>query len=211
MKIDNQPVIPNRPPTQLEKDFWDKLTAILLKEEELPYAESVRAYRQLEAEFVNQATDSGATLDINRPIAETIFSAGCRQQQPFEVCRDNWNVLVELGFSNVATYCSMAWHYVDACVYSAQYEVGLEMIDMVTTEIQCRLEDPALTKQANDFYHGQLLNFGILRERLIAYKSSEAEGIAWDERREAEIDARPCSDDENYQTNTPNATSCKKE
>jgi hypothetical protein len=191
MRIDNYRVIPNRPPTPKESAFWKKLTAIVVKGLDMEYADVVHAYRQLEEEFINDSgNDVLDPLETKRHIAECILRAAHDAEQPFEVCRDNWDALVELGFSSIDTFCNMAWFYADSCLFNAQYDAGIDVLDMVIAEIHRRLDEPGLICQKEKYYDQELDSLETLREGLIAYKSSEAEGDAWDERRESESDAR---------------------
>jgi hypothetical protein len=192
MQIDNYPVIPDRPPTPKESQFWTRLTDILRKQLDMKYADLVDAYRQLEQEFIHDSDDDALdTRETKRHIAECILVAAHDHEQPFEVCRDAWNMLVELGFSNLHSFANKAWFYAHCCLFNAQYEVGLEVIDEAIAEIERRLDEPNLICRAETYYDHELNSLDPLREGLVAYKSSKAEGDAWNERREAEIDAHP--------------------
>jgi hypothetical protein len=192
MQIDNYPVIPDRPPTPKESQFWTRLTDILRKQLDMKYADLVDAYRQLEQEFVHDSDDDALdTRETKRHIAECILVAAHDHEQPFEVCRDAWNMLVELGFSNLHSFANKAWFYAQCCLFNAQYEVGLGVVDAAIAEIERRLDEPNLICRAETFYDHELNSLDPLREGLVAYKSSKAEGDAWNERREAEFDAQP--------------------
>ena len=191
MRIDNYPLIPDRPPTPKESEFWKKLTDILKKELDIEYMDIVHAYRHLEQEFIDDNDDKEIdALETKRRIAETILMAARDHEQPFDVCRDNWNALVELGFSSIDKYSTMCWCYADCCLFNAQYDVGIEVLDGVIAEIHRRLDEPGLICRREKYYDQELDNLETLREGLLAYQSSEAEGDAWDERREAASDAR---------------------
>ena len=191
MRIDNHILDPDRAPTPKEVEFWNKLSAILVRELDMPYGDIVRAFRQLEEEFAHHAGyNEWEVLETKRRIAECMLRAAHDAEQPFDVCHDNWNALVELGFSSIETFCNNAWFYADCCLCNGHHDAGIEVVDMVIAEIERRLEEPGLTRQAEEYYDGQLIRLGTLREGLVAYKSSEAEGQAWEERQDAEMEAR---------------------
>jgi hypothetical protein len=192
MRIDNLPVLSNREPDPDEAAFWTKLAATLVKALDMEcLPDIVRAYRQLEAESLPHAGDDSAKiLEIKRLIAHGILMAGHEHEQAFEVYRDTWNVLVELGFSNIQMLCSVAWYYAYCCMLEAQYDIGLSVLDEVTTEIYQRLAEPGLTKWTKSYYDGELTTLKKLREGLVAFQSSTTEGTAWVHRRDAEYDAR---------------------
>lgn len=191
MRIDNNTLDPNRSMDPKEVAFCREVEAILVKETEMEYADIVRAYQNIQDKFVNHAADDEwEVLETKRRIAERIFRAGYESEQPFEVCRDNWNAMVELGFSSIGTLCTTAWFYADSCLYAGHYDAGIDVLDMVMKEIHRRFEEPALTEHAKKYYHKELTDLGKLREGLVAFKSSEAEGIAWAQREEAEREAR---------------------
>lgn len=194
MRIDNYTRDLNSPLDPKEVAFCRKFEAILVGALEMEYGDVVRAFRQLEDEFVHRVDyNEWEVLETQRRIAEGILCVAHDAEQPFDVCRNNWNALVELGFSSIEMFCNMAWFYADCCLLNAQYDTGLEVLDMVVEEIHRRLEVPGLTSHAEKYYDTELDHLGTLREGLNAYKSSEAEGNAWDERRDAESEAQESS------------------
>lgn len=192
MQIDNYPVMPDKPPTPKENQFWKRLADIARKQLDMEYADLIDAYRQLEQEFVHDRDDNALdTLETKRHIAECILVAAHDHEQPFEVCRDAWNMLVELGFSNLHSFANKAWFYAHCCLFNAQYDVGLAVIDEAIAEMERRLDEPNVICRFEAFYDHELNSLDTLREGIVAHKSSKAEGDAWSERREAEIDAQP--------------------
>ena len=190
MKIDNYPHIRDRPTTPKESEFWKKLTAILVKEPDMEYADVVHAYRQLEDEFVKRADEGEVdALETKRHITERILRAAHDAEQPFDVCRDAWNALVELGFSSIDTYCNMAWFYAKSCMFNGQYDTGIDVLDLVSTEIHRRCDEPGLIKWKKDHFDEELTTLGKLRDGLVAFQTSEEDGIAWNDRNDAADDA----------------------
>lgn len=190
MRIDNHLLDPDRTADPREFRFSRRVEAILVKTPMMTYAEVVHAYQALEAEFIQDAGyNEWEALETKRRIAEAMLQSAHMLEQPFETCRDNWNALVELGFSSIQTLCNMAWLYVDSCLFHAHYDAGLEVIDTVFAEIHRRLEEPSITREAEEYYDQEITSFGKLHDGLVAHLSSEAEGIAWDERRETAADS----------------------
>ncbi len=167
IRIDDNRLDPKRPPNPKEDAFCDEAEAILVKEAKMEYADVVRAYRQIEEKFVNHAGyDDREVLETKRRIAESIFTAGCRQEQPFEVCRDNWNALVDLGFSTIETFSNMTWFYADCCLLHRQYEMGLALVEPLIAEFETALADPTCTEQAKRFYNQELEPLRKIRDEL---------------------------------------------
>lgn len=192
MRIDNHPVLPDRDPDPDEAEFWSKLTSTLikaLKMEELP--DIVHAFRQVEAESISRASDDAVKIvEVKRHIAHTILTVAHRHEQSFEVARDAWNALVELGFSDITTCCIKAWFYADSCLFNKQYDAGLAVLEDALAELGQWLQTTVLKPKVKEFYYKELESLHHLRDGLIAHKSSEAEGKAWSDRKDAEIDAR---------------------
>ena len=167
MRIDDNALGPSRPMDPKEVAFCRKTEAILIKEPEMQYADIVRAYREIEEEFVNHAGyDDWEVLETKRRIAESIFRAACDSEQPFDVCRDNWNTLVELGFSSIEMFSTMTWFYADCCLLHEQNEIGLALVEPLIAELETALADPACTEQAARFYNQELRPLRELRDEL---------------------------------------------
>ncbi len=174
--------------------------AAWLKTRDSSFTQKVDEYRQVEQEFVQRAGDDAFfVLETKRCIAEAILRQANVTNQPFNVCQDIWNELVQLGFSNIESTCTMSWFYADCCLHNKQYDAGLEVLDTVIAEIHLRLDEPALTRHAVMYYNHELTRLGKHREGLVAFQTSEAEGIAWVKRRDAEIDAQRPSPQEQHE------------
>lgn len=192
MRIDNPLVILQSTPGPADDEFWKKFKAIPISSRKTNYAAIVDAYRQLEEEFLQVAANGEFdVLGMKRTMAQRLMIAAHDHKQPFEVCRSIWNSLVVLGFSSVEIFCSMAGIYADCCLLHKHYDTGLEVVDIVMTELRRRLEEPGLTRFTENYCDQELSFLELRREELLAYKASTADGDAWNERREAEIEARP--------------------
>lgn len=190
MRIDNHLLDPDRPADPREDRFRRRIESILVKTPTMAYAEVSHAYREIEAEVIqNAGYDEWEVLETRRRIAEAMVQSAHMLEQPFETCRDNWNALVELGFSSIQTLCNMAWFYADSCLFHAHYDAGLEVLELVLAEIHRRLDEPNITQEAEEYYDQEITSLEKLYAGLVAHRSSEAEGIAWDENREAAVEA----------------------
>jgi hypothetical protein len=159
-----------------------------LKTYEVGFAEAVREYRQVEADFAARAPDDEFFVtETRRRIAESILMAAHSHVPPFEECRNAWKDLLCLGFSTLYTRSLMTGFYADCCLYNDQFDAGLAVVEPLIAEFEQQLDT---ITGSTTFCHQQLASLKKLREGLIAFQTSGAEGAAWVDRRDAEYDAR---------------------
>ncbi len=108
-----------------------------------PFAEGVHQYRQIEVKFVDScAGDESLTLETRRRIAEMILREANIHEQPFQICQNAWNELVDLGFSNNAVASTMAWYYGECCLFNEEFDAGTTALEPVMTELRRRINEP---------------------------------------------------------------------
>ncbi|TKC95705.1 hypothetical protein [Polyangium fumosum] len=131
----------------------------------------VEDYRRAEVKYVARMGDSASgVLEINRRIAEWILWAAQRRHPPFEVCREAWNDLVRVGFTDIERECTMTGFYADCCAYDEKPEVGLAVLERLLAEIERRLEERRSTQSPTEFYEEELEKLGDLRDELEAQR-----------------------------------------
>ncbi|HVK69445.1 MAG TPA: hypothetical protein VM694_33540 [Polyangium sp.] len=102
----------------------------------------VADYRRIEADFAPRAGDASRRFmrTVKRRIAEDLLWAASRLEQPFEVCRDAWNELVRLGFTDLWEQCQTAQTYVASCLRTHKPEEGLAVLEPLIAELERGLE-----------------------------------------------------------------------
>ena len=151
----------------------DRLFRDALKKK-LSFAEAVDAFRRLEAEFVARAGDDDfVVLETRRRIAEYILMVADAHHPPLEVCRQAWNDLVCLGFSNIGQQRVMAWYFAECCRYDENPEEGLAVLLPLVAELERGLEEARATQSDTDFYEYHLEPLRKLRDVLLAQRRGE--------------------------------------
>lgn len=131
------------------------------------FPQMVKEYRQVEREFVQRAGDDEFfVLETKRRIAEAILRQAIATNQPFNVCQDIWNELVQLGFSNINTTCAMSWFYGDSCLRNAQAAAGIAIIEPLVVEFERMLADPAVTEEDAECCRYEIERLSKLRQAL---------------------------------------------
>ncbi|MDI1483933.1 hypothetical protein [Polyangium sp. y55x31] len=161
---------------QLLSEFGKAHDALLVRslERNRTFAEAVDDYRRLEAEFVARAGDSElGVLETRRRIAEAILLLANEKHPPFEVCREAWNELVRLGFTNIHVRCMKTWCYAECCRYDEKPEEGLAVLEPLIAELERGLEEAKAAKRRTGFYEQELERLGDLRGALLAQQRGQ--------------------------------------
>ena len=139
-----------------------------LKTNDGPFADTLQAFKAVEAEFVARARgDEVWVLEIKRRVAEVLLSEA-HGSQPFDTCQKLWNDLLRLGFTNIERKCMMTWFFADCCRKSKQPEVGLSVLEPLFAELESVLAEPTMTEDSAGYYQDQLTKMGRLRAKLKA-------------------------------------------
>lgn len=145
------------------------IDAAWLRTRDSSFTQKVDEYRQVEREFVQRAGgDAFFVLETKRGIAEAILRQANVTNQPFNVCQDIWNELVQLGFSNIEVTCTMSWFYADCCRHNKQLDVGLSVLEPLIAEFERLLADPTVAEDAAEYYRYEIDKLGKLRDKLKA-------------------------------------------
>ncbi|MDC0748962.1 hypothetical protein [Polyangium mundeleinium] len=159
---------------QLGQEFANASEAILAKSFERDFVDVAEDYRRLEAEYVARMGDHEfGVLETKRRIAEDILSAAHSKHPPFEVCREVWNELVHLGFSNTFRECLMSGFYADCCAYDEQPEEGLAVLEPLLAKLQRRLDEAKAVQKPTRFYEQELGKLHDLQGALLAQQRGQ--------------------------------------
>lgn len=159
---------------QIGMEFADASDVILTRSFEREFVDVVEDYRKLEAEYIaRMGGHEFGVLETKRRIAEDILSAAHSKHPPFEVCRDAWNDLVRLGFSNTFRECLMTGYYADCCAYDERPEEGLAVLEPLLVKLQRQLEEARATQRPTGFYVDNIKYLGDLRGELLAQQRGE--------------------------------------
>ena len=190
------------PPTPEEERsaaLWDEFSKACLavfktfaRTRERSFVDVAADYRRVEAEFTARAGEDEATQDlvlsVKERIADDLLRAATMLEQPFEVCREAWNEVVRLGFSDLWEQCWMARRYVEACLRTHKPEEGLAVLEPLLAELERGLEAELLRRseaQAKGevpmqagltptYYRDMLRSFVELRDKLEAQRKGHA-------------------------------------
>jgi hypothetical protein len=131
------------------------------------FADVVHDYRQIEADFVHRpGGNEFHVLETKRRIAEAILLATHSHRQPFDVCRNAWNDLLHLGFTNLRTKCTESWFYADCCLFNEQFDAGLAVLEPLMIEVRQQIDDPAGSWR--QYYQDELVRLEKLHTQLQA-------------------------------------------
>jgi hypothetical protein len=161
---------------QLFSEFVMASNAVLLKSlDRTPsYTEIVDDYRRIEAAFVaRMGENEPGVLEIKRRIAESILWLAHEYNPSFDVCRDAWNYLVSLGFTDLNTRCMESSIYADCCAYDEQPEEGLAVLEPLLAQLRREIEAVRATQQTTEFYDDEIEKLGDLRDELLAQQRGE--------------------------------------
>ncbi|MDC0746962.1 hypothetical protein [Polyangium mundeleinium] len=138
------------------------------------FAEDVVDFRRIEAEFVARVAENEFdVLEARRRIAEHILSAAQSYHAPFEVCREAWNDLVRLGFTEKFMEYLEARIYADCCAYDEKPEEGLAVLEPLLAELERRREERMAAQQSTDFQDHYIEYLGDLRDELLAQQRGQ--------------------------------------
>ena len=151
----------------------DRLLLAALKEE-LSFTEAVDAFRRLEAEFVVRGCDDEWDVrETRRRIAEYILRVADAHHPPFEVCRQAWEDIVRLGFSDKHIERVMTWYFAECCRYDEKPEEGLAVLLPLIAEFERGLEEARAAESSTEFYEYHLESLRKLRDALLAQQKGE--------------------------------------
>ncbi|HVK65749.1 MAG TPA: hypothetical protein VM694_14805 [Polyangium sp.] len=161
---------------RLGREFAKTHDALLVKslERNRTFAEAVDDYRRLEAEFVARAPDDEFhVLETRRRVAETILVLADKKHPPFEVCREAWNDLLRLGFTDLSARCTASRFYAYCCAYDEKPEEGLAVLKPLVAELDRGLEEAKAAQKFTGFYEQELENLGDLLGDLLAQQRGQ--------------------------------------
>jgi hypothetical protein len=152
-----------------EVEFTQKLHEIYVREKKMGYAESVREYRQLEAEFVDRAAHhTWKITETRRRIAEQLLSQALRSAQPHETCRVLWEELVECGFSDHTHRRIYSGTYARCCQQNAEFSAGIAVLEPLIEEMARAIELLTLSPRENQWYVEDIAMLRRIRDELKA-------------------------------------------
>ena len=121
------------------------------------FDEAVARYRVVEAEFlprVGMAEENAK--QVRRHIVELILDAALVKQQPFDVARQWWNTLVELGFYRLERQCRVTWSFASACLDGGQTAFAMEILAPLIAELERLQAASEATESEAGYYRHQL-------------------------------------------------------
>lgn len=121
------------------------------------FDEAVAKYRAIESEFLPRVgIDEENAKQVRRHIVELILDAALVKQQPFEVARQWWNTLVELGFYRLERQCRVTWSFASACIDWGQKAFAREILAPLIAELERLQAASDVTASATEYYRHQL-------------------------------------------------------
>jgi hypothetical protein len=142
----------NTQDSDVEDELTQRIVAVLRRRRELSFDESVREYRQVEAEFVERAGENEAKARATKQsITNHLLMEAERTEQPHEVCRDIWEELVHRGFLTMELRHVLSRTYARCCQYNGEFDAGIEVLDSRIAELEQLLQESTLTPE-NRFY-----------------------------------------------------------
>jgi hypothetical protein len=148
--------------------FNQRINAVFLRKEDMPFEEVVRQYRQIEAEFVERAGDNDHAIETKRRITEWLLSEAERAKQPHDVCREIWAELVQRGFSDHLQKCTFTGIYVRCCQNNGEFDTGISVLEPLILECKDWLDHTTLTPEERVFWERDLATDYKLRDELKA-------------------------------------------
>ena len=161
---------------QLGREFATAHGWLLAKslERTRSFAEAVDDHRRLEAEFVARAPDNEYhVIETRRRVAEIILVLASKKHPPFEVCREAWNEIGRLGFTDISARCTASRFYADCCIYDERPEEGLAVLEPLLTELERQLEERRATQQSTEFQEYYIEYLSDLLGELLAQQRGE--------------------------------------
>ena len=139
-----------------ELAFHERVNAIYLRKQDIPFPEVVAAYRAVEAEFVERAHGNEQhVVETKRRISEWLLEEAARTKQSFDVCRSIWEELIARGFSDPYKHYVMAGIYVRCCQHHAHWEDGLSVLASNIVLVEEWSNDPTLDSEMRDYWEQQ--------------------------------------------------------
>src|SRR5262245_10456798 len=84
------------------------MDATYVKTRDCSFAEVVRQFKAVEAEFVTRAGDDEAFVLVTKQrVAEALLQKANDSSAPFETCRNLWHDLLRLGFEKIERRVNM--------------------------------------------------------------------------------------------------------
>lgn len=159
-----------------ENTFNQRLDAVL-SSIELTFEESVREYRNIEAEFVERAGDNEyQVVEIRRHITGRLLGHANIDEQSHEICRAIWHELLQRGFSDSTFRYTMSGLYARCCEMNGEFDVGLAIIEPIIAEYEQALADPMLSPNRRAYYKFRLdLDRAIQAELKAGFRGAQHE------------------------------------
>lgn len=162
----------------ISHEFGRATDAAWLRTRDWDFESLLLEYKRIETEFLAQVGSSDVhAREILRRITEIILQAALEKEQPFATCRQLWDELCALGFSDVERQCSMTWFYADGCLAHRQFDTGLAVVGPLMTELETLRLSPASTEPAKRFYQRELETLGKLHNKLIAARADPHDSV----------------------------------
>lgn len=104
---------------QLGWELGQAIQTVLANSFDRSFSDVVCEYRQVEEDFLARpGGNEFHSIETRRRVAEAILLAAHSHQQPLDTCRNAWNDLVGLGFTDFQTRCTESWLYADCCLFN---------------------------------------------------------------------------------------------
>ncbi len=155
---------------QIKRLGWElgqAIQTILVGSFDRPFEDVVRDYRRVEEDFVNRPNSNEFhVLETRRRVAEAILLAAHSHREPFDTCRNAWNDLLRLGFTNFRTRCTESWLYADCCLFSEEPLAGLAVLQPLIIDIEYQLKGMMVANKASQPLQDELARLKQLSDEL---------------------------------------------
>ena len=154
---------------QLGWELGQAIQVIMASSFDRSYADVVHDYRRIEEDFISRPGGNDFhVLETKRRVAEAILLAAHSHGESFDICRNAWNDLVRLGFTNFRTKCTESWFYADCCLFNKEVNAGLAVLDPLIMDIEWQLEAMTSNDNAGQRLQDELARLKELRDELKA-------------------------------------------
>lgn len=152
---------------QLGLELGQAIQSIMAGSFDRKFDEVVGDYRRIEEDFVNRPDGNDFhVLETRRRIAEAILLATHTHQQPFDTCRNAWNDLLCVGFTNFRTRCTESWFYADCCLFNEEFDAGIAVLEPLLIDVRKQIDNP--TGPWHRYYQDELVRLEKLYDELKA-------------------------------------------
>ena len=154
---------------QLGWELGQAIQRIMAASFDRNFEDVIGDYRRIEEDFMNRASGNDFhVLETKRRIAEAILLATHSHRQPFDICRNAWDDLVRLGFTNLRTRCTESWWYADCCLLEGQFDIGLAVLEPLIVDMERQVDEAIHSNRSPKGLKEQLVRLEQLRDKLKA-------------------------------------------